>query len=101
MGGSPLKINFGDGIRAGFCVKNRSCPYGGHEAIAHCLGGDNGKGCPDLLIDITKEPEIKAYEKVVDDQLMVVHPDSPRHNRLQVEKRAIRKYYEVVATQDR
>ena len=86
-------------IRAGFCVKNRSCPYGGHEAIAHCLGGDNnGAGCPDLLVDITKEPEIRAYEAVIDDQLKVVHPDSPRHNRLQAEKRAIRKYYEISAS---
>lgn len=88
-------------IRLGFCVKNRSCPYGGHEAIAHCIGGDNGKGCPDLLVDITKEPEIRAYEDVVNDQLTVVHPDSPRYSRLQVEKRAIRKYYEVIAAQDR
>lgn len=85
-------------IRAGFCVKNRSCPYGGHEAIAHCLGGDNGAGCPDLLIDITKEPEIRAYEAVIDDQLKVVHPESPRHNRLQAEKRAIRKYCDISAS---
>lgn len=85
-------------IRAGFCVKNRSCPYGGHEAIAHCLGGDNGKGCPDLLVDITKEPEIRAYEAVINDQLMVVHPHSPRHKRLQAEKRAIERYYEICAT---
>lgn len=85
-------------IRAGFCVKNRSCPYGGHEAISHCLGGDNGAGCPDLLVDITKEPEIRAYEAVIDDQLKVVHPDSPRHNRLQAEKRAIRNYYDITAS---
>jgi len=85
-------------IRAGFCVKNRSCPYGGHEAIAHCLGGDNGAGCPELLIDTTKETEIRAYEAVIDDQLKVVHPDSPRHNRLQAEKRAIRKYYDIRAS---
>ena len=82
-------------IRAGFCVKNSSCPYGGHEAIAHCLGGDKGAGCPDLLVDITKEPEIRAYEAVIDDQLKVVHPDSPRHNRLRAEKQAIRKYYDI------
>ncbi|MBI3776002.1 MAG: hypothetical protein HY273_10695 [Gammaproteobacteria bacterium] len=87
-------------IRAGFCVKNRSCPYGGHEAIAHCLGGDDGKGCPELLVDIKKEPDIRAYEGVIDDQLSVVHPDSPRHNRLQAEKRAISKYYEITATQN-
>lgn len=85
-------------IRAGFCVKNRSCPYGGHEAIAHCLGGHNGAGCPDLLVDITKEPDIRAYEAVIDDQLKVVHPDSPRHNRLQAEKNAIRKYYDISAS---
>lgn len=85
-------------IRAGFCVKNRSCPYGGHEAIAHCLGGDrDGAGCPDLLVDITKKSEIRAYEHVIDDQLKVVHPDSPRYNRLQAEKRAIRKYYDISA----
>ncbi len=88
-------------IRAGFCVKNRSCPYGGYEAIAHCLGGENGKGCPDLLVDITKESDIRAYETVIDDQLKVVHTDSPRHDRLQVEKQAIRKYYEVVKAQGR
>ncbi len=87
-------------IRAGFCTKNRTCPYGGHEAIAHCLGGDDGKGCPDLLVDIKKEPDIRAYEGVIDDQLSVVHPDSPRHNRLRAEKRAISKYYEITATQN-
>lgn len=86
-------------IRAGFCVKNRSCPYGGHEAIAHCLGGDNnGAGCPDLLVDIRKGAEIRAYEAAIDDQLKVVYPDSPRHNRLQAEKRAIRKYYDISAS---
>ena len=86
-------------IRAGFCVKNRSCPYGGHEAIAHCLGGDNsGVSCPDLLVDITKEPEIRAYEAVIEDQLKVVQPDSPRHNRLQAEKRAIGRYYDISAS---
>ena len=88
-------------IRAGFCVKNRSCPYGGYEAIAHCLGSDSGKGCPDLLVDITKETDIKVYETVVDDQLKVVHPESPRHNRLQAEKHAIRKYYEIIKAEDR
>jgi hypothetical protein len=88
-------------IRAGFCVKNSTCPYGGHEAIAHCLGGDDGKGCPDLLLDITKEREIMTYEKVIDDQLKIVHLDSPRHKRLQAEKRAIRKYYEIVKNEDR
>lgn len=84
-------------IRAGFCVKIRSCPYGGHEAIAHCLGGDDGKGCPDLLVDVTKEPDILAYEAMVDEQLAIVHPDSLRHNRLQAEKRAIGKYHDIVA----
>lgn len=83
-------------IRAGFCVKNRSCPYGGHEAIAHCLAGDGGKGCPDLLVDITKESEIKSYEISIDDQLKVVHPKSPRYMRLQLEKDAIGKYYEII-----
>lgn len=87
-------------IRAGFCVNHRSCPYGGIEAIAHCLGGDDGKGCPDLLLDMKKEEHIKAYEKVVDDQLKVVHPESPRHQSLQVEKRAIGKFYAVVKAQN-
>lgn len=82
-------------IKAGFCVKNRSCPFGGHEAIAHCLGGDNHKGCPDLLLDINKTSDIRAYEVVVDDQLNIVHPNSPRHNRLQAEKQAIRKFFET------
>ena len=85
-------------IRAGFCVKNRSCPYGGHEAIAHCLGGDEGKACAELLIDIGTEPHIRVYEEVIDDQLRVVHQDSPRHKRLQNEKSAIRKYYAIVAS---
>jgi hypothetical protein len=84
-------------IRAGFCVKNRSCPYGGHEAIAHCLGGEDGKGCPDLLVDVTKEPDMRAYEATIDDQLAVVHPGSPRHNRLQAEKSAIGKYHDIIA----
>ena len=62
-------------------------------------GGDsNGAGCPDLLVDITKEPEIRTYEAEIDAQLKVVYPDSPRHNRLQAEKRAIRKYYDISAS---
>lgn len=63
-----------------------------------CLGGDNnGEGCPDLLLDIAKGEEIRAYEAVIDDQLKVVHPESPRYDRLQAEKRAIRRYYDVSA----
>lgn len=88
-------------IRAGFCVKNQSCPYGGYEAIAHCLGGDDGKGCPDLLVDITKESETREYETIIDEQLAVVHPESPRHKRLQAEKHAIGKYNDIVARQVR
>lgn len=84
-------------IRAGFCVKNRPCPYGGHEAISHCLGNGDGKGCPDLLIDTTKESDLRAYEATIDEQLMVVHPESPRHKRLKAEKLAIGKYYDIVA----
>ncbi len=88
-------------IRAGFCVNNRTCPYGGYEAISHCLGGDDGKGCPDLLLDRSKEMDIRAYEVTVDDQLKVVHPDSPRHMRLGAEKRAIEKYYELALNKER
>lgn len=88
-------------IRAGFCVNHRPCPYGGIEAIAHCLGGDGGKGCPDLLVDVNSEADIELYEKVVDEQLKIVHPESPRHGSLHAEKRAIRRYYDVIKTQDR
>ncbi|WP_202967607.1 hypothetical protein [Comamonas sp. E6] len=88
-------------IRAGFCVNHRSCSYGGIEAIAHCLGGDDDKGCPDLLLDIGKEADIRIYEKVVDTQLKIAHPNSPRHRSLQAEKRAIGKFYEVVQAQNR
>ena len=88
-------------IRAGFCVNHRPCPYGGMEAIAHCLGGDDGKGCPDLLLDVKKVGSIQLYEKVVDDQLKVVHPKSPRYESLQAEKSAIGRFYAVVKTQNR
>ncbi len=88
-------------IRAGFCVNHTPCPYGGVEAIAHCLGGDGSKGCPDLLVDVNKEGGIKLYEKIVDDQLKSVHPESPRHRSLQAEKRAIRNFYAVIQTQER
>ncbi len=83
-------------IRAGFCVNHRPCPYGGIDAIAHCLGGDDGKGCPDLLLDVKKEDRIQIYENVVDGQLKVVHPESPRYQSLQAEKRAIGRFYEVI-----
>lgn len=83
-------------IRAGFCVKTKPCPYGGIEAIAHCLGGDDGKGCPDLLIDTTKVAEIRLYEAAIDSQLAVVHEDSPRYKSLQAEKRAIGNYNDTV-----
>lgn len=88
-------------IRAGFCVKHRSCPYGGIEAIAHCLGGDDGKGCPDLLLDVKKEGSIQLYEMVVDGQLKEVHPKSPRYQSLQAEKRAIGKFYALIQNQKR
>lgn len=88
-------------IRAGFCVNHRPCPYGGIEAVSHCLGGDEGKGCPDLLLDVNKESAIRLYERVVDDQLEIVHPDSPRYRSLQAEKRAIGRFYEVVQAQNR
>lgn len=80
-------------IRAGFCFNPRPCPYGGIESITHCLGEEDSKGCPDLLLDKTKVGDIKRYEKAVDDQLAVVHPDSPRCRALQGEKRAIEKFY--------
>jgi hypothetical protein len=88
-------------IRAGFCVNHRACPYGGVEAIAHCLGGEGGKGCPDILVDTAKEPEINTYNSLIDEQLINVHPESPRHRSLQAEKRAIGRYYEVIQTQHR
>jgi hypothetical protein len=88
-------------IRAGFCVNHRPCPYGGIEAIAHCLGGDDGKGCPDLLQDVKQEGAIRLYEKVIDDQLNVVHPNSPRYQSLQAEKRAAERFHANVHAQIR
>ncbi len=88
-------------IRAGFCFNARPCPYGGIESITHCLGGNNGKGCPDLLLDVNKTDDIKRYEKAVDAQLAVVHPDSPRCRALQGEKLSIEKYYAHVQAENR
>lgn len=88
-------------IRAGFCVNHRPCPYGGIEAIAHCLGADDGKGCPDLMLDTSKGADIQLYEKVINEQLKTVHPDSPRDRSLHAEKRAIGKFYDIVQAQNR
>jgi hypothetical protein len=88
-------------IRAGFCVNHRPCPYGGIEAIAHCLGADDSKGCPDLVLDTSKAADIQLYEKVIDEQLKTVHPESPRHRSLQAEKRGIGKFYDVIQAQNR
>jgi hypothetical protein len=88
-------------IRAGFCFNARPCPYGGIESITRCLGGDDGKGCPDLLLDVTKAGEINRYEKAVDAQLAVVHPDSPRCRALHSEKRSIEKFHAHVQAQNR
>ena len=88
-------------IRAGFCVNHRPCPYGGIEAIAHCLGADNGRGCPDLMLDTGRESGIQLYEKTIDEQLTTVYPDSPRHRSLQAEKRAIGRFYDIVQAQNR
>lgn len=87
-------------IRAGFCFNARPCPYGGIESISHCLGGDDGKGCPDLLLDVIKAGDINRYEKAVDAQLAVVHPDSPRCRALHSEKRSIEKYHAHVQAQN-
>jgi len=83
-------------IRAGFCVNQKPCPYGGIESIAHCLGGDSCKGCPDLMLDINQREKVKIYENVIDEQLKIVHLDSPRHRSLQGEKLAIKKFYDIV-----
>ncbi len=88
-------------IRAGFCFNSRPCPYGGLESITHCLGGDNGKGCPDLLLDVAKAGDISRYERAVDAQLAVVHPDSPRYRALMSEKRSIEKYHAHVQAENR
>ncbi|MBV7543684.1 hypothetical protein KW835_21540 [Acidovorax sp. sic0104] len=88
-------------IRAGFCFNARPCPYGGVESITQCLGGSNGKGCPDLLLDVTKVDDINRYDKSLDAQLAVVHPDSPRYRALQSEKRSIEKYHAHVQAQNR
>lgn len=88
-------------IRAGFCFNARPCPYGGIESITHCLGGDDGKGCPDLLLDVTRAGDIQRYENAVEAQLAVVHHDSPRCRALQAEKRSIEKYYAHVQAQNR
>lgn len=87
-------------IRAGFCFNARPCPYGGIESITHCLGEKGSKGCPDLLLDKTKVGDIKRYEQAVDDQLAVVHPDSPRYRALQGEKCAIEKFYADAETKN-
>lgn len=85
-------------IRAGFCVNHRPCPYGGVESIAHCLGAGDQKGCPDLLLDTERRSGIRMYEKVVDEQLKTVHPDSPRYRSVQAEKQAIGKFYDLAET---
>lgn len=88
-------------IRAGFCFNSSPCSYGGIESITHCLGGDNGKGCPDLLLDVAKAGDISRYERAVDAQLAVVHPDSPRCRALMSEKRSIEKYHAHVQAENR
>lgn len=87
-------------IRAGFCFNARPCPYGGVESITHCLGGSDGKGCPELLLDVTKAGDINRYDRSLDAQLAVVHPHSPRYRALQSEKRSIEKYHAYVQTQN-
>jgi hypothetical protein len=77
-----------------------ACPYGGIEAIANCLGGKGGKGCPDLMLDTARREDIQIYETVIDKQLKTVHPDSPRNQSLQAEKRAIEKFYDTVQAQN-
>lgn len=88
-------------IRAGFCFNARPCPYGGIESITHCLGGDDGKGCPDLLLDMAKAGDINKYAMAIDAQLAVVHTDSPRCHALQAEKRSIEKYHAHIHAQKR
>lgn len=87
-------------IRIGFCVNHRVCPYGGWEAITHCLGANVEKGCPDLLMDKNQSARVSLYEENVDKQLKTVHPDSPRHRSLQMEKLAILKFYDIAKAQN-
>lgn len=88
-------------IRAGLCLNSRPCPYGGIESITHCLGDEESKGCPDLLLDTRNFAAIQRYEEAVNEQLKVVNPASPRFGALQSEKRAVEKYYAHVKAQDR
>lgn len=81
-------------IRAGFCVNNRPCSYGGIESINHCLGDAKRKGCPDLLLDQQKIEDIRLYEKEIDKQLRHIHEKSPRHQSLLAEKESIQIFYD-------
>lgn len=83
-------------IRPGFCMNYLGCPYGGVEAIAHCLGGDKGKGCPELLADKQKQAHMKDYQKHIEIQLKSVPKESPRYLFLLGEKRGASNYFSLV-----
>ncbi len=83
-------------IRLGFCMKRKSCTYGGVESIAHCGGGDTGVPCADVLYDKEIIDQLAQYKSDLDRRILVSPPESRRHQALEAEKRSLENYYAVI-----
>ncbi|MBJ9716366.1 hypothetical protein [Burkholderia gladioli] len=82
--------------RLGGCMKAGACEYGGVESIARCAGGDNGRPCTDVLFDRAKEKRIRQDLANARVEMSRLPLDSPRHNALLSECRAMENYLDVV-----
>lgn len=87
-------------IRLGFCMKRKSCTYGGVESIAHCGGGDTGVPCTDVLYDREIIDQLAQYESALDGRILASPPESRRRQALEAEKRSLENYYAVARKAD-
>ncbi len=79
-------------------MKGASCEYGGIESVARCGGGDNGKACPEVLFDRSKEAQVRADMRRVKEEIKRSEPTDPKSKALIRELKAMENYLHVIGT---
>lgn len=80
----------------GFCMKQGVCEFGGFDSIVNCTGGNDGKMCPDLIIDGDREQEFKDDKTHYQEQTSGLAEGSPRYEALKKEIEAYDNVLEII-----
>jgi hypothetical protein len=75
----------------GVCTRRDSCPYGGHDNIAHC------PDCNDALLSKRKRSGVEQLGKTIAVRLVDAPPGTPLRAQLESSVKAIKKFMDVTA----